>query len=171
MYSLKIVSSSSWALEVKVLLVLFYYVIMGAAVLTIFTHDLIVLDRDALERYFSCESAGHLAVSNTTMCSKEKQNIEHTTGPVLTAISTAFFGLLPAVNLVYVLKFRHLKRKIKTYSHTRYLQYIRRGAGRVGRYIPYLNNEHKTASLNRGSRSLTNTEALITPMSNYDSHY
>ena len=169
MYSLKIVSS--WALELKVLLVLFYYVIMGVAVLTVFTHDLIMLDRDALENYFSCESAGHLTVSNTTMCLKEKQKINHTIGPVLTAISMASFGFLPAVNLVYVLKFRHLKRKIKTYSHTRYLQYIRRGAGRVGRYIPYLINEHKSASLHRGSRSLTNTEALITPLSNYDSHY
>ena len=159
-YGFKIISS--WSLEIKVLLVLVYYVIIGAAVLTVLTHDLITLDHDAIESYFSCEAVRY---SNTTLCSQEKQNILSMSTPIPTALSLVFFGFLPVVNLVYVVKIRDLRSKIKTYSHTRYLQYIRNGANRVGRYLV---NEHKTTSLLRGSH--TNTGPSITPQSNYDSY-
>lgn len=165
---------SGWTLEFKVLLVLFYYGIIGAVVLTIFTHNLIVIRSNVLLKYFSCEEDGLLPHSNKSRCSHLESHIQRTMNPVSNAVVVVILALLPAVNMVYVVSFADLKQKMKTYSQTRYVQYLQRGANRAGRYIPYLINEWKSTTFRRGShKTHTNsftTEPLITPQVNPDSY-
>ena len=166
---------SGWTLEFKVLLVLFYYGIIGAVVLTIFTHNLFVVStsRDVFLKYFSCEEDGLLPHSNKSRCSHLESRIQGIMNPVPTTVVVVILALLPAVNMVYVVSFADLKQKMKTYSQTRYVQYLQRGANRAGRYIPYLINEWKSTTFRRGShKTHTNsftTEPLITPQVNPDS--
>ena len=174
-YKVKMVSG--WTLEFKVLLVLCYYVIIGTAVLSIFTHDLLVLNNqlDTFIEYFYCEAQGLLPNSNKPRCTDLEMSIQSVLNPIPTAIALLILGFLPAVNLVYIVKFSDVKRNMKTYSHTRYMKYIQDRANRAGHYIPNLINEWKSTTLRRGSLKAPTTsfttEPLITPQVDPDSQY
>lgn len=108
---------SSWALESKVLLILCFYVMIGAAVLAIFTRELIVMSKKALiVEYFLCESKGMLPNSNESRCSRLEESVQDIFNPISSAVAIMIFmGLVPLVNLVYVFKFSELKSKLKIY--------------------------------------------------------
>ena len=154
------------------LIVLCYYVIIGAAVLSIFTNALVKIDLKALREYFSCEAKGlPPPSSNISNCETEKSTILETVNPIPNAVAILILGFLPVVNLVYVVKFSELKSKIKTYSQTRYVQYVQKAAERstTTRYVPY---RHRNTTLQCGSMTIRdntlNTEPLITSQMNKD---
>jgi hypothetical protein len=105
----------SWALELKVLLILCFYIIIGAAVLALFTRELIVMSKKAIILdYFLCESKGMLPNSNESRCTHLEQSVEEIFNPISSAVAIMIFiGLVPSVNLIYVLKFSDLKSKLR----------------------------------------------------------
>ena len=153
----------------KVLLVLCYYVIIGAAVVTVFTYDLfIVNDPETFMKYFCCEFGGLVPNSNKSRCTDLEKSLHHSMNPFSTACAVVFLGFLPVVNLVYVVKLSDLKSKMKTYSQTRYIRYIQKGASRAGRH---LFSDHKKTTLSHAPLTNNiNSEPLITPHAEYDSH-
>lgn len=165
----KITIISGWTIELKVLLVLCYYVIIGAAVVTVFTYDFFdVNDPDTFAKYFCCEFWGLMPNSNKSRCADWEKSFRDKQNPFSSACAIAFLGFLPVVNLVYVVKFSDLKSKMKKYSQTRYIQYIQKGANRAGHY---LFNDRKRSTLSRTPHTNNvNTEPLITPHAEYDSH-
>ena len=115
----KLAIMPSWALELKVLLILCFYIIIGAAVLAIFTCELIVMSKKAIiVEYFLCESKGTLPNSNESRCTGLERSVEEIFNPISSAVAIMIFiGLVPAVNLIYVFKFSDLKSKLKTCFH------------------------------------------------------
>lgn len=112
----KLTVMPSWVLEVKVLLILGFYVIIGAAVLALFTRELVVMSKKAIiVEYFLCESKGMLPNSNESRCTRLEQSVEEIFNPISSAVAIMIFiGLVPSVNLVYVFKFSELKSTLKT---------------------------------------------------------
>lgn len=169
----KITVNLNWAVETKVLIVLCYYIILGAAVLSIFTVALVNVNISKLIEYFSCEARG-LPPPNTNIsgCQEELKAIQSTDNPIPISLAIVILGFLPVVNLVYVVKLSELKRKIKTYSQTRYVRYIQKEANKsaASRYIPY--NEHRGTTLKCDSVTLhdntLHTEPLLTSQMNND---
>ena len=163
----KITVNLNWAMETKVLIVLCYYIILGAAVLSIFTVALVNVNISKLSEYFSCEARG-LPPPNTNIsgCQEKLKAIKSTDNPILISLAIVILGFLPVVNLVYVIKFSELKRKIKTYSQTRYVHYVQKEANKsaASRYIPY--NEHRD-SVTLHDTTL-HTEPLLTSQMNND---
>ena len=163
----------NWAVETKVLVVLCYYIVLGTAVLTIFTFALFNINTKQLIDYFTCEARGRLAPNtNVSECEKQLKIIQSTDNPIPISLAIVILGFLPVVNLVYIVKFSHLKRKLKTYSQTRYVHYIKKEANRssASRYIPY--NEHRDTTLQCGSVTIydntLHTEPLLTSQMNND---
>lgn len=99
------------------LLILCFYVIIGAAVLAIFTRELIVMSKKPIiVEYFVCESKGTLPNSNKSRCSRLEESVQEIFNPISSAVAIMIFiGLVPSVNLVYVFKFSELKNRLKTY--------------------------------------------------------
>ncbi len=163
----------NWAVETKVLIVLCYYVILGAAVLSIFTFALFNINIKQLVAYFTCEARGKSA-SNTNFseCEKQLKAIQSTDNPIPISLAIVVLGFLPVVNLVYIVKCSDLKRKLKTYSQTRYIHYIEKEANEstASRYIPY--NKHRDSTLQYDSVTLhdntLHTEPLLTSQMNND---
>ena len=144
----------TWVVEIKVLLVLCYYVILGTAVLTIFTIDLtdIYTHKSVLLQYFACEGKGLLPSSNVSRCAMLEKSIHTSFNPIPTSVAIVILGFLPAVNLVYVVKLSDLKTKLKTYSQIRQIQYVQKEASGASRYVPYnVNNEHMSTALQQCS--------------------
>ena len=112
----KLTVMPSWALELKVLLILCFYIIIGAAVLALFTRELIIMSKKAIiVEYFLCESKGMLPNSNESRCTHLEQLVEEIFNPLSSAVAIMIFiGLVPSVNLIYVLKLSDLKSKLKT---------------------------------------------------------
>lgn len=103
--------------------------------------------------------------SNDSTCLHTEQSIQKLFNPIPTTIATVILGFLPVVNLVYVIKFSVFKRKIKTYSQIRYMQYISKGRKRAGHKSHYtlnVNYDHKTSTLLHDSQT-SNKDILITP--------
>ena len=171
-YGIKVIST--WTLEFKVVIVLCYYIVLGAAVLTIFTHDLLNFNQieSMILKYFKCESMG-MAHSNGSICFNTEHSTKRLFNPIPTTVATVILGFLPVVNLIYVIKFSVFKSKIKTYSQIRYMQYKgRKRAGHRSRYTLNVNYDHKTSTLLDDSQTI-NTEDLITPQGtlNRDNSY
>ena len=169
----KITVNFNWAVETKVLIVLSYYIILGAAVLTVFTIALVNLNIKIFLEYFACESKGLPPPdSNVTRCEKEMVAIRKTLDPIAISVAIIILGVLPVVNLIYVVKLSELKSKIKTYTQTRYVQYIQKEPDRSSstRYVPY--NEHRNTILHCESMTIhdttVNTEPLVTSQMNKD---
>ena len=155
------------------LIVLCYYIILGAAVLSIFTNALIKINIKALTEYFFCEKNGLPPPnSNISSCEKEKNSIQESVDPIPSTVGIVILGFLPVVNLVYVVKISELRSKIKTYSQTRHVQYVEKKAERstTSRYVPY--NEHKNMTLQCSSMAIhaniLSTEPLIASHINKD---
>ncbi len=83
------------------MIVLLYYIAMGASALTAFTiaSRNFSLFLDALLSYFVCEGAG-------TGESCDRSEFMKYNDPVASAVSFVTLGLIPVINLVYVVKFR-----------------------------------------------------------------
>ena len=160
----------NWTVEMKVLVVLCYYVILGVAVLTIFTRGLFDINEEVIKNYFICESKGLLP---NLSCQRSK--LEAALDPTPTSIAIVIIGFLPAVNLVYVVKFSELKRKLKTYSQTGQVQHIQKEANGAPHYIPYVANYERKSTLHHSPRTVhtntVNTEPLITSQMNSDLCY
>lgn len=155
------------------LLVLVYYVVLGAAVLTIFTMALISL-HDFVEKFFSyiaCESRGIQPGSAESSCTEELQDLRRSDNPYPTMIAIMALGFLPAVNLLYIVEVKELVNKLKCCRTTRKVQYVDRESSRSSRYIPYqVQREPISTTLRHGSLTVqtrtVNTEPLISSESN-----
>lgn len=169
----KIRVNLNWALELKVLLVLLYYVVLGAAVLTIFTMALISL-QDFIEKFFSliaCESRGIQPGSVETSCTEELQDLQRFDNPYPTMLAIMALGFLPAVNLIYIVEVKELANKLNCCRTKRKVQYVVRESSRSSRYIPYqAQREPISTTLRHGSLTVhtrtVNTEPLISSESN-----
>ena len=162
----KIRVNLNWALELKVLIVLCYYVLLGTAVLTIFTKALIDL-QNFLEKFFvliDCESQGTPLDSAESLCTQQRTDLQRFDNPYPTTIAIVILGLLPAVNLVYIVKFNELKNKL-TCSQTRQVQYIQKESSRSTRYIPYkVHQEPISTTLRHGSLIVNTRTANTEPL-------
>ena len=105
------------------LIILGYYLILGAAVLTILTNSLRLGPRfvEAATRYFVCEAPGIKEESSdmemgsgnlisNSSCNREE--LEGLVNPIATTIAFVLLGFYPALNLVYVINIKELKEKL-----------------------------------------------------------
>ena len=164
----------NWALELKVLIVLCYYVILGTAVLIIFTIALLDFRSffENLKDLIACEIVGLPPNSTTSACTRELENVRRLVEPYPTTIAIVILGFLPAVNLVYVVKVKELKNKL-TCSQTRQVQYVPKESSGSSRYIPYkVHQEPISTTLRHGSllvrTNTVNTEPLGSSQMNND---
>ena len=158
----KIRVNLNWALELKVLIVLGYYVLLGSAVLTIFTIALVGVHEyfDKLTVLFECES-GLSSNPAESSCNKEQQELQ----PYPTTIGLLVLGLLPAVNLIYIVKIKELKSKLNCFQKRRQVHYIQRESSRATRYIPYkVHQEPRSTTLDHGSLIVHTRTANVEPM-------
>ena len=92
--------------EVKVLIISCYFVIFAVIMITTFTiiisQNLAQFIRD-ITNYFMCEATGTLRD-----CDKPIPELH---GRILTIVTFILVGLLPIVNLIFVLNIRELKQK------------------------------------------------------------
>ena len=143
----KIRINLNWALEVKLLVVLGYYVILGAAVLTIFTYSLSTRSEflSNLIEYLNCEGKG------LSTCTNERNKIEKSVYPIPTAIAFVILGFFPTVNLIFIVKIRELRNKLMC-CHTQQMQYVQKESSRSSNYIPYkVHQEPASTTLHHGS--------------------
>lgn len=168
----------NWALELKVLIVLAYYVLLGSAVLTIFSIALVDLQGyiQKFKTLLECEN-GRLPSNSSKpiLCTTELKELQKYEKPYLTTIAFSFFGFLPVVNFVYIVKIKELLDKLKCY-HAREIPHVQREneSGRSNRYVPYqLHREAITSTIHHHG-SLTahtnsaNTEPMISSQRNND---
>ena len=97
--------------EIKVLIILGYFIIFGVSALTTFGVTLRNGQnfRNELVTYFLCESTG---TSGDKVCSR--MGIEQFSTPIPIALTLLLFGLYPVVNLVYAVQIQELKQKFKS---------------------------------------------------------
>ena len=65
---------------------------------------------DAIKEYWQCEALG---IDPDRPCIKMRASFEEMTYPGLTILGHLIFGLLPAVNLIFVVNIKELKKKLK----------------------------------------------------------
>ena len=155
------------------LFVLVYYVIIGAAVLTIFTMALTGL-QEFIEKLFfltACESKGIQPGSEESSCTEEREDLQRFDNPYPTIVAIIVLGFLPAVNLIYIVKVKEVVNKLKCCRTTRKVQYVERESSRSSRYIPYqVQREAISTTLRHGSLTIhtrtVNNEPLISSESN-----
>ena len=96
--------------QVKVLFVLCYYIVFGVCVLSAYTEFSRTFARfvDELLAYFDCESAG-----TGEPC--DRSGYLDATNPVLSTASFVLLGLVPVVNLVFVVKFQKVMKICKVW--------------------------------------------------------
>lgn len=97
-------------MEMKVLIILFYYVLLGVCTLTTFSvHSRnMQLFTSGLVSYFLCESTG---TNDGKVC--DRTAFEQFSNPIPAAFSFILLGLYPVINLIYVVKIQELKKKGK----------------------------------------------------------
>ena len=153
------------------LIVLGYYVLIGTAVLTIFTLALATLEDliDRLAALIECEYNGIPFNTSDPYCTDEMEELMQFDDPYPSIIAIVFLGLLPAVNLVYVIKVKEIVKKFKC-CQTRQVQYVPKESSRSSRYVPY--KEPISTTLRHGSliihKKTAHTEPLISSQSNND---
>lgn len=119
---------SWWSSEIKVLIILCYYIILGVVVLTTFTIAMANLSDfyEEIVYNFKCERQPQLAnnINNnsTTRSTCGRQRLEQLVNPIPTTIAFVLLGIYPTVNLVYTWNYRELKEKWKS----RQVQYVNR---------------------------------------------
>ena len=147
------------------LIVLCYYVLLGAAVLTIFTMAL-------TEFQHTVENVGRMISHPNGQTSFNSSQSTKTSTPYSSTVAIMILGFLPAVNFIYVLEMKELKNKLNC-RQTRQVQYVQRESSRSSRYIPYVvNREAISTTLRHGSLTVqtktANSEPLISSLSNND---
>ena len=163
----KIRVNLNWALELKVLIVILYYVFLGSAVLTVFTIAL-TDNQQFFNKFFTlltCERDGlPFNSSKPIKCTFELQDLQRVVKPYPTSIALSVLGFLPLVNLVYIVKIKEILNKFKC-CQTRQVQYIQRESSRSGRYVPYQVHHEPKSTFHHGSlmahTRTVNTEPLI----------
>ena len=101
--------------ERKILIIFFYYVLLVVIALITFTASTrtAVQFAAAVADYWRCELTG---VDPENPCNELRAILEGLSFPVLTSCSYVLVGILPAVNLVFVVNISELKQKFKTCS-------------------------------------------------------
>lgn len=130
----KIQVNLDWALELKVLIVILYYVFLGGAVLTVFT--IALTDRqEFFKKFLKCENEGPpFNSSKSILCTSELHDVQRVVKPYPTAIAFLVMGFLPVVNLVYIVKIKEIMDKLKCCQTRQQVQYIQRESEC---YVPY----------------------------------
>ena len=97
--------------ERKLLLVLCYYVIFGSETLVTFAVSTTNIGPyiAAVSNYFACEANGN---STSGRCDAERKGFESLNHFQLTFLAYILLGLLPAMNLVYVMNCKKIKKCI-----------------------------------------------------------
>ena len=152
------------------LLVLCYYVLLGTAVITVFTYALIGLQNysDEFRSLLECERVGLPLNTSVSTCTKETEKIRNSVIPYPTTLAIVMLGILPAVNLVYIVKCRELRSKLRCHR-TRQTQYTQHQSN-CSRYVPYAVHKH-TISCHDSLRVQTetaNTNTQFTSQMNND---
>ena len=146
------------------LLVLCYYVLLGTAVIIVFTHALISLQEysDEFRSLLECERVGLPLNTSVSTCTKETEKIRSSVIPYPTTLAIVMLGILPAVNLVYIVKCRELRSKLRCHR-TRQTQYTyTQNQSKCSRYVPYAVHKH-TISCHDSLRVQTETANKNTP--------
>ena len=153
------------ALELKVLIVLCYYVLLGTAVLTVFTVALISIPKffDKLTALLQCES-GLSSRPIDSSCNEEQEQLRSIVKPYPTTIGLLVLGLLPAVNFIYTVKIKELISKLKCFQK-RQVHYIRKESSRSTQYVPYkVHQEPRSTTRHHGSLTVHTRTANTEPM-------
>lgn len=98
----------------KVLIIIFYYILLGVSTLTNFSvhsRNLQHFMRE-LVSYFLCESTG---TSGGKVC--DRTVFQQFSNPIPAAISFILLGLYPVINLIYVVNTQEIKQKGKRLIH------------------------------------------------------
>ena len=92
--------------ERKILVILCYYILLGAIALTSYTFSTRSVDEftKGVSRYFLCESPG---MDPDNPC--DRSGFENLSYPILTLFGYILLGLFPAVNLIFAVDIRELK--------------------------------------------------------------
>ena len=154
----------SLVLELKVLIVLCYYVFLGTAVLTIFTVALISIPKffDKLTALLHCES-GLSSRPTDRSCNEEQEELQSIVKPYPTTIGLLVLGLLPAVNFIYTVKMKELISKLKCFQKGQ-VHYIRKGSSRSTQYVPYkVHQEPRSITRHHGSLTVHTRTANTEP--------
>ena len=95
--------------ELKILILLIYFSILLAGIITSFTLRLSSIDSliTDVRVYFSCEAVGD--IPGKTPCDR---SFERLGSEILSVISYLLIGLYPIVSLIYVVNVQELKQKI-----------------------------------------------------------
>ena len=118
-----------WSSEIKVLIVLCYYIILGVVVLSTLTIAMTTLSQLLTEvtKYFDCEGQPQSLENNVTTNSTsdstcDRRPLERLVDPIPTTIAFIVIGIYPAVNLVYTWNYQELKEKWRS----RQVQHVNR---------------------------------------------
>lgn len=117
------------AVEVRVLIILCYFILLGVSALTTFSvssQNIQHFTRELIS-YFLCESTG--ITNGKLLC--DRMAFEQFSNPIPTALSFLLLGLYPVVNLIYVVHIQELKQKGKKLTH------------KLSRHSSYLNSSNK----------------------------
>ncbi len=125
----------NWTTEAKVLLILGYYLILGAVVLTILTNSLnsVTEFRRELEKYFKCES---FPKGNNTC---DSHNIESLVNPIPTTIAFVVLGFYPVINLVFTINIKEIREKVC--GEKRKVEVV----SPANHYVPYMRGSIQSA--------------------------
>ena len=96
-------------MEIKLLLVFFYYLILGSEALIAFVLNAKGIGpfAAAVAKYFACEAAGYVAGET---CNNEKKAYESLNNVGISVLSYLLLGLLPVASLVFVVNLREVKQ-------------------------------------------------------------
>ena len=131
------------------------------AILSIFTRFLLNANTKTLLDYFSCEKGGWLTSDSSSGCENKLNSIKAIVTPIPIAAIIAILAILPAVNLVYVVKPCEFRRGTATYSRTRYIQHIQREAGGSTPHYYVVNNEYRSATSHCDSLTTQDNTTLV----------
>lgn len=100
--------------EKKILIVLFFYAIFGVFVLAYFG---VITDKsdnlgEAMISYFGCEATGYVPGK----CSSLYESVQQHSLPYAVWFILLFLGLVPCVNLIFVVNWKFIKDKLITWK-------------------------------------------------------
>ena len=110
----------NWTAEAKVILILFYFLVLAAVVIAILTYSLVSTDDffETAVKYFTCEDGvasydeyDTMAVNQSSPCEQLRGELRSLINPIPTVIAFVLLGLYPLMDLVYVINIKELKKK------------------------------------------------------------
>ena len=99
--------------EKKILVTLFYYVVLAAFALSRYTVEVRDSERfeNKLTEFFSCELRGY-----DPKCNQYRDDFRELRYPILSTLSLVLITLCPAINLVYAVNIQELNKKFQSCS-------------------------------------------------------